>query len=619
MLLAGLLRSASNAGRPMLIAMKESVDRQLLTLLQGSRSNPWGATSYLAIENYLAELVGGQQSRLGKDSGPDILVTRGDAPPLAIELKILNRRAFTKNFRNRVSEMLATSVQLRRSFRDEANVTAVVLFYDNPADEPAGRRVDASTFDFATRLVRGKDGVGFDSVLVGTAEAEMRWQYVAAASDDNLLVSEGPRSTGEALHLLTGSRPAPAPDAAEASARRLGRFLLVCDEWRSGRGGISTVNRELAIALAAAGIDAAVMVPHASADDIKAASDANVALVTPARVPGLTGREALLLRPIFADQSWIPDVIVGHGRLLGPYAAAQQQEFFPEARRVHFVHTDAEQLESAKEIPGGRSRMSDSAHRRRLEQELAQSAHLVVGVGPLLAASIRDDLIGRGPVTPVIGLIPGLRDTFDVSTTRAPVRNHVLLVGRADDFHSKGIDIAAEAMLRVADKWPSKASHRPVLIIRGVPDEAATEVKDRLDLILEGRVPNHLRPFSETEEDVMQDLAQARVLLMPSRHEGFGLAAYEAIASGVPVIISAESGLAEFIRNSSIDTSPSSIASTTNSRTGFAVDEWVDAIQHVLDAPDAARAQAIALRDSVAGLVDWPRSVAQLLAELASL
>lgn len=619
MLREWLRQPASYAGRPRLVAMEESVDQHLVSLLQGPRADPRVTSSYLAIENYFAELVGGQQPQRSTDFGPDILVARGDAPPLAIELKILNRRAFPKNFRNRVSEMLATSVQLRRSFRDEASVTAVILFYGDPADEQAARHGGASTFEFASRLVRGDDGVGFDSVLVGTADAEMRWQFVAAASDGHLPVSEVPRSTREALRLLTGSRPLPSPDAGEAPARRLSRFLLVCDEWRSGRGGISTVNRELAIALAAAGIDAAVMVPYASADDIKAASDANVALVTPARVPGLTDREALLLRPIFADQSWVPDVIVGHGRLLGPYAAAQQQEFFPEARRVHFVHTDAEQLESAKEVPGGRSRMSDSAPRRRLEQELARSAHLVVGVGPLLAASIRDDLIGRGPTTPVIGLMPGLRDTFDVSTTRAPVRNHVLLVGRAEDFRSKGIDIAAEAMLRVVDKWPSKASHRPVLIIRGVPEEAATEVKERLDLILERRVPYHLRPFSETEEDVMQDLAQARVLLMPSRHEGFGLAAYEAIASGVPVIISAESGLAEFIRDSSIDTSPSSIASTTNTRTGFAVDEWVDAIQRVLDAPDVARAQAIVLRDSVARLVDWPRSVAKLLAELASL
>ncbi|WFR67677.1 glycosyltransferase family 4 protein [Curtobacterium flaccumfaciens] len=394
--------------------------------------------------------------------------------------------------------------------------------------------------------------------------------------------------------------------------------MLVADEWRSGRGGISTVNRELAIALAAAGVDSAVMVPQASPEDIKAASDVDVALVTPARVPGLTDRETLLLRPVFADQSWIPDVIIGHGRVLGPYAAAQQQQFFP--RRVaciSYTRTPNSLSRRRKKLGGG-SRMSDSDARRRLEQQLAQSAHLVVGVGPLLAASIRDDLIGREPTTHVICLMPGLRETFDVSTALTPVRNHVLIVGRADDFHSKGIDIAAEAMLKVADAWPSNKSHRPVLIIRGVPDDAATEVKARLDRILEGRVNFHLRPFTDTEADVTQDLAQARVLLMPSRHEGFGLAAYEAIASGVPVIISAESGLAEFLRDSAIDTSPSSIASTSDSLTRLAVDVWADAIQGVLDAPDVARAQAIVLRDSVAGLVNWADSVAKLRASFPS-
>ncbi|MDK8171668.1 glycosyltransferase family 4 protein [Curtobacterium citreum] len=598
--------------------MAESVDQQLISLLEGTRTEPRAAGPHLALERYLAELVGGQRSQRVWDSGPDILVGRADAPSLAIELKVLNRQFFRKNFRNRVSEMLAASVQIRRSFRDEAGVAAIVLLHGDVDGVSAGQNPGQFASELASRLVRADDGVGFDSVLVGTAAAAMEWQFFAAPSDGDFPASSHPRSTQEALNLLMKRRPLPPQRATSARARRLHRCLLVADEWRSGRGGISTVNRELAIALAAAGVDSAVMVPQASPEDIKAASDVDVALVTPARVPGLTDREALLLRPVFADQSWIPDLIIGHGRLLGPYAAAQQQQFFPEAMRVHFVHTDAEQLESAKEVPGGESRMSDSDARRRLEQQLAQSAHLVVGVGPLLAASIRDDLIGREPTTRVICLMPGLRATFDVSTAHTPVRNHVLIVGRADDFHSKGIDIAAEAMLKVADAWPTNKSHRPVLIIRGVPDDAATDVKARLDVILEGRVKFHLRPFTDTETDVTQDLAQARVLLMPSRHEGFGLAAYEAIASGVPVIISAESGLAEFLRDSAIDTSPSSIASTNDSLTRLAVDVWADAIQRVLDAPDVARAQAIALRDSVAGLVNWPDSVSKLLTALPS-
>ncbi|MBT1607411.1 glycosyltransferase family 4 protein [Curtobacterium flaccumfaciens] len=594
--------------------MEEPADQHLMSLVRGVRVNHRAAGPYLAIERYIAELVGGQQAQ---ESGPDIVLARDGAAPLAIELKLLNSQFLPKNFRNRISEMLAASVETRRSFRDEVTVVAILLFHGDADGASTRQDPGQLSSELASRLLRANDGVGFDSILVGTAGAELEWKLFATTSKGDLPVRR-PTSTREALSLLTMQRPLATRQNRTMRERKFDRCLLVADEWRSGRGGISTVNRELAIALAAAGVDSAVMVPHASAQDIKAASDVDVALVTPARLPGLTDRETLLLRPVFADQSWVPDVIIGHGRLLGPFAAAQQQQFFPHARRIHFVHTDAEQLESAKEVLGGGSRMSDSDARRRLEQELVQSAHLVVGVGPLLAASIRDDLIGREPTSRVICLMPGLREAFDVSTSHTPVRNHVLIVGRADDFHSKGIDIAAEAMLKVIDLWPRDKSHRPVLIIRGVPDEAATEVKARLDAILEGRVKFHLRPFTATETDVTQDLAQARVLLMPSRHEGFGLAAYEAIASGVPVIISAESGLAEFLRDSAIDTSPSSIASTNDSRTRLAVDAWADAIQRVLDAPHLARAQAIALRDSVAGLVNWPSSVAQLLAEFSS-
>lgn len=376
------------------------------------------------------------------------------------------------------------------------------------------------------------------------------------------------------------------------------------------------MNRELATALASRGVDAAVMVPQSSDEDVKAASEVNVAVVTPARVPGLTDRETLLLRPVFAEPDWEPDVIVGHGRLLGPYAAAQQQQFFPRARRVHFVHTAAEQLEAAKEELGGSSNMRSANERRSLERSLALSADLVVGVGPLLTETIRDELIGPNSESTVICLIPGLRTAFDVSRMSAPVKNHVLFVGRADDFTSKGIDIAAEALLKIVDRWPTSRPHPPVLVVRGVPDDAATAVKNQLDAIFDGRVQFHLRPYSDSEDEVMQDISQARMILMPSRHEGFGLAAYEAIACGVPVLISSESGLAQFLQESKIDTVPSSVVTTRNSSTSVPGELWADAVQQVLDNSDHARNQAIELRNAIRNVVTWDRSAAGLLAAL---
>jgi D-inositol-3-phosphate glycosyltransferase len=599
-----------------LMRMEISAEQQLIAVLTASEASY--RQRYLAIERLVAELLGGQQYDLrGAARGPDILVPRPDDNPVAVELKVFSGTSFGKNVSNRVAELLATAVETRRSFRGEVTLSAILLFTDYRLDRPG---FGESVSSMVHRLLRSEDGVGYDSVLMGWADSHLQWRYFDAASafdvnEKDLILSHSTKDAFQLLQAQSPVAPPPPPTKRESAWQRI---LLVADEWGSGRGGISTVNRELAIALAAAGVEAAVLVPYASEEDVKSASDVAVALVTPARIPGLSEREALLLRPVFADQGWEPDVIVGHGRLLGPYAAAQQQ-FFPQARRVHFVHTDAEQLEAAKETPGGRSNMTSADIRRSLERELARSADLVVGVGPLLTETIRDELIGPGPQPQVICLIPGLRAAFDVTAAHPPIKNRVVIVGRADDFHSKGIDIAAEALLRIVDSWPSSKPYLPVLVIRGVPDEAASAVKAQLDEILEGRVNYHLRPYSDSEAEVTQDLAQARVVLMPSRHEGFGLAAYEAIASGAPVLISSESGLAQFLRDSGIDTLPSSIITTRNTPTRLATDRWADAIQQVIDDAELARAQASELRRSIASVVSWKQSAATLLAELSAI
>lgn len=595
--------------------MELSAEQQLFAVLTASEAG--NSLRYLALERLVAELLGGQQYDLrGAARGPDILIPRPDDNPVAVELKVLSGTSFGKNVSNRVAELLATAVETRRSFRGEVTLSAILLFTEHRLDRPGFYELVTS---MVHRLLRSEDGVGYDSVLLGWADRQLQWRYFDAASaldgnEEDLIHSHSTRDALELLQTQSPVAPPPPPTKRESGKQRI---LLVADEWGSGRGGISTVNRELAIALAAAGVEAAVLVPYASDEDVKSASEVAVALVTPARIPGLSEREALLLRPVFADNGWEPDVIIGHGRILGPYAAAQQQ-FFPQARRVHFVHTDAEQLEAAKETPGGRSNMTSADIRRSLERELARSADLVVGVGPLLTETIRDELIGPGPQPRVICLVPGLRATFDVTVAHPPIKNRVVIVGRADDFHSKGIDIAAEALLRIVDGWPSSKPYVPVLVIRGVPDETASAVKAQLDEILEERVTYHLRPYSDSEAEVTQDLAQARVVLMPSRHEGFGLAAYEAIASGVPVLISSESGLAQFLRDSGIDTLPSSILTTRNSSTRLATDGWADAIQQVIDEAVLARAQASELRRSIASVVSWEQSAATLLAEISA-
>ncbi len=595
--------------------MDHSAERQLAATL--SHETKFGFRQYEAIERLVAELVGGQQQRQGGSAHRlDVIVPRPDDTPIAVEIKVFAAASANKNVRSSVAALRSAAVEARRSFRDDVVLSAIVLIAGEFRLRPSPQ-FDELARHLSGQLLREGDDVGFDSILVGAAhDGRLQWVYFDAERFREF-DRHSYQPTPAVLDLLhrQKSRRVTIPTTNRSNQRQ--RILLVADEWRSGHGGLSTVNRELAIALAATGIETAVLVPTATNGDVAAASDVNVALVAPPQIPGITGREQLLLRPVFSEKNWEPDVIIGHGRLFGPYAVAQQQ-FFPRARRVHFVHMDAEQLELAKESLGGPSNMMTADARRSLETELARSADLVVGIGPLLTETIRDDLIGPGRQPKVMCLMPGLRNDFDAASAQAPVKNRVLFVGRADDFRSKGIDIAAEAILKIVDNWPASRPHPPALVIRGVPETAETTVKARLDEIFEGSVKYYLRPFSDSQIGVTQDIAQARVVVMPSRHEGFGLAAYEAIACGVPVLIGSESGLAQYLQELPLDTSPSSIVTTRQSGVSLPADHWADAIRRVLDEPELARLQAHELRRSLANHVSWPKAVAALLEGLDS-
>jgi D-inositol-3-phosphate glycosyltransferase len=558
-------------------SVNETLDQNLHAALTKTVSPNRAGRQFQVVERLVAEALGGEASDLHNVvRGPDAVVYRAGSTPLAVEIKTLRAATLNRNFSNHASNLLAAAIETRRAYRDKVTLGAII-FVSGPPTQDSGSEYRGFISASLQRLLRANDGVGYDAVLVGWVTDGLQWDYITpdkapghhATHIVNLTSVEAFARLKSEQILARSNETDLALDP--AGSERL-RILLVADEWKSGRGGISTVNRELAAALASTGVDAAVFVPYTSDEDIRSASDLNVKLVTPARVVGLSERELLLLRPVFADHNWEPDVVVGHGRILGPYAAAQQQQFFPRARRVHFVHTDAEQLEAAKESLGGGSNMSSADTRRVLERNLASSADLVVGVGPLLTETIQDELISHVPKRTTVCLIPGLRQTFDVSKFGPPSKNQVLILGRADDFQSKGIDIAAEALLKIVDRWPSTKSHPPTLVIRGVPDHAAALVKEKLDAIFEGRVSYFLRPYSDSESQVNYDLAQARVILMPSRHEGFGLAAYEALAGGVPVLIAAESGLAQFLREESIDTRPRSCRRATPRRNSQSTD-----------------------------------------------
>ena len=106
--------------------------------------------------------------------------------------------------------------------------------------------------------------------------------------------------------------------------------------------------------------------------------------------------------------------------------------------------------------------------------------------------------------------------------------DHVLFVGRLDVWH-KGIDTLIAAWAGLGEdqrRWPL------VLVGGGDVGEVENLVGRHraADVILRGRADH---------ADVLRAMRRAAFVVMPSRMEGFGLVAAEALAVGVPVIVSA--------------------------------------------------------------------------------
>lgn len=635
----GLLRSTPDTGRYPLIEQESryatymnEAERRLLdvlnmnstTLTGGTYSRPLAESASKfqrieRVERYLAILLDGDPSSSRIPSvesrmrAADLHLRNGNNEVSLAEVVLVETR---KNLSNRTASLVAASVELRRSYPSEILLGAVFVV-------PKGTGDDGRLMAVVKRqILRGVDHVGYDWLLVCSFDESIEWHFIRAAAsaesqqEFRLISIEEVRNCVFDL-ALTEFSDAGLREGFGASSNGI---LLICDEWGSSRGGISTVNRELAVALACEGADVYVMVPSAVQAEVDEAQSLQVKLVSPAEVPGLSANEHLLLRPIFADRAWSPAIIVGHGRVLGPYALALKNVHFPAAKRVHIVHTDAEELESAKRGGSEYLTMEKTENKRTLERYLAASANLTFGVGPLLTDSIKDEIRGREKRPPVECLTPGLRGGFQVDPYDPPVKNQVLFVGRTEDFQSKGIDIVATAVDRLAREWLGSPKSRPMLIIRGVPAESESKIDEQLRQIVLDDSIYRLRPFVDSVESINEDLHQAQVVVMPSRHEGFGLVALEAISCGVPVLVSSDSGIAQMMSDLNVDSVPSSIVAVRDAPGGpTAVDEWERAISRILQDPVAARKRAQRLRAGLSVECDWHKTAVGLIRRFAEL
>ena len=152
----------------------------------------------------------------------------------------------------------------------------------------------------------------------------------------------------------------------------------------------------------------------------------------------------------------------------------------------------------------------------------------------------------------VFELIPGLFDRefggLKLRAKNEKNRFEVLLCGRSDeeDFELKGYKIAVNAL---ADLRLNKGKHYFLRFV-GAPEEKQDEVWKKLLNCVISPVDKELvtvRKFVESREGMKDLFCGVDLVIMPSKSEGFGIVALEALSAGLPILVGSNSGFAKAI------------------------------------------------------------------------
>ena len=190
--------------------------------------------------------------------------------------------------------------------------------------------------------------------------------------------------------------------------------------------------------------------------------------------------------------------------------------------------------------------ISQGEQRHKMEVELCDMADQIVAIGPKLTDAYKGYLRHSKKEQNVINLTPSIFSEFlkVVQATEERRTFSVLVIGSSDsceDFILKGFDLAAQAVAELKDKsYKLKFVGAP----RGKEDEIADKLLqhgiDRYQLIVHS--------FSDSREVLANLFCEVDLAIMPSKTEGFGVSALEALSAGLPVLVSGNSGLGEALK-----------------------------------------------------------------------
>ncbi|MFT4926102.1 MAG: putative ATPase/glycosyltransferase involved in cell wall biosynthesis, partial [Phenylobacterium sp.] len=340
-------------------------------------------------------------------------------------------------------------------------------------------------------------------------------------------------------------------------------LITFASYWGSQYGGINAFNADFleAMGIAYEGkVNVVCVVNSANDKDVEDAKGKQVTLVALPYNPseahmgqaqalaaiGELGKQGIT----FNSQNTI---WLGHDRITGEAALVAAKQAGGRAALIH--HMSYDHYEAFAENATIATIAND---KRNHQKSLFNDADILMAVGPLLRDALEDMVDGE-----VNMIIPGLAAIEPKK--KSPNSFSMFVSGRLSKDASK-IKQGQLAVAAFADCYkqakqqgqPEAILKRPKLLMRGVNFDLTAQDSDHysaseenLQKFAEGYADAVINlqplPYTTDREQLFKDLKSASVAAMPSWHEGFGLVGWEAIAAGVPLILSKDSGVYELI------------------------------------------------------------------------
>jgi hypothetical protein len=194
------------------------------------------------------------------------------------------------------------------------------------------------------------------------------------------------------------------------------------------------------------------------------------------------------------------------------------------------------------------------------------------------------------------------------------------LLGRLEDIELKGVDLAAAAIGIISRDDRFRGATEPTLVLRGATPGTSKRLLDSVRGHAGANILCTVKDYTSDEERVREDIARASVVLMPSRVEGFGLVALEALAIGVPILVSQRSGFGELLleriqAEPELEFAKKYVVDVRDTLANDAA-RWADAIRAVLEDRQKAFEEMAVLRGAFQRTDYWQQAITDLFTTL---